>query len=931
VDEAFSAARGQLNAVTYQYETASGSRKERLGREIEEFRKGPFRVTAPPETGGERQRQSYDYAQLETEYNRLRDLRTEWLNQQAALQKLPSELRQKRDAYLSEQLAGLNRQQMRGLLDKMESFKFEIKQIHVAEGNLVDRCESCHLGIREPVTLTRADVGPYNPRTRTGHPDGSRAFTSHPRPELLKIHDPERFGCSPCHGGNGRATSSVEKGHGRHKYWLWPLYYRANMEAGCNQCHSRDIVISGATILNEGKELYRWKGCMGCHRYEGFDAEPERLFNARLQLRQLEQEKANSYREAARLERQADRGSPEMAARLNQQAENLRVNVSRIDARIEAVDAEAKELLQEVKKVGPSLKEVKMKLRKEWLPGWIENPQNFRPGAKMPSFRLQQDEVQAIAAFIWQSGVTGPIAGQQPGDPARGKELFETRGCLACHSMGEGEARVGGTFAANLTRVGEKMNFNYLVRWIHNPRERTLPYSPTLKRDITPEDYAKKGLPFRFGLDNSKSPVDGHEMQVQQQTVMPSLRLNWQEVRDIASYLMNQKRPNASYPAAAFLDDPQLKAKGRKLAQNYGCAGCHEIAGLEDEGRIGTELTAEGSKPIERLDFALLTHEAEEKGWYNHKGFFERKLAQPDIYDQGKVKAQLDRLKMPNFNLSRREIRGLTTFLLGSVEPTMPPAFFYRPADQRRDIQEGWWVIKKYNCQGCHVVEIGQRSTLMDLPRYQEADWKEQLPPRLTSQGARVSPEWLIRFLKNPALSETENDRNGVRQYLKARMPTFYLSDNEVRKLVRFFEAVSYQPQPYIQTKLEPLTPQEQVMARQLFTSKEAPCLKCHATGNPAHDRTATAPNFLLAKERLKPGWTGRWLIDPARISPGTSMPSGLFKPDGARWVFSGQTPDSFKGYSGDHVQLLVRYMFQLNADEQRRLGGGVAAGAGGR
>jgi len=46
------------------------------------------------------------------------------------------------------------------------------------------------------------------------------------------------------------------------------------------------------------------------------------------------------------------------------------------------------------------------------------------------------------------------------------------------------------------------------------------------------------------------------------------------------------------------------------VVRHFGCAGCHEISGLEDEGRIGTELTIEGSKPIERLDFALLTETA---------------------------------------------------------------------------------------------------------------------------------------------------------------------------------------------------------------------------------------------------------------------------------------------------------------------------------
>ena len=88
----------------------------------------------------------------------------------------------------------------------------------------------------------------------------------------------------------------------------------------------------------------------------------------------------------------------------------------------------------------------------------------------------------AIAAFIWQSGVTGDLPHQPPGDPEKGKEAFETRGCMACHSMGEGGEKQGGTFAANLSRVGEKDNYDYLVRWVHNPRQRTLPYCPFEKK-----------------------------------------------------------------------------------------------------------------------------------------------------------------------------------------------------------------------------------------------------------------------------------------------------------------------------------------------------------------------------------------------------------------------------------------------------------------
>jgi len=131
---------------------------------------------------------------------------------------------------------------------------------------------------------------------------------------------------------------------------------------------------------------------------------------------------------------------------------------------------------------------------------------------------------------------------------------------------------------------------------------------------------------------------------------------------------------------------------------------------------------------------------------------------------------------------------------------------------------------------------------------------------------------------------------------------------------------LSQQPMPYIPEQVPVLTAKETDMARSLFSSTAAPCLKCHATGDPAHDKIATAPNFLLAKERLKPDWAERWVLDPQAISPGTSMPSGLFRRENNHWVFAGPTPSSFQGYEKDHSKLLVDYIFQLTAEEQRRV-----------
>ncbi|MGI8897499.1 MAG: c-type cytochrome [Pyrinomonadaceae bacterium] len=997
VTDPFQNQRGRLTVINYNVEISKDSAKEKYRRQAEEKRQEIVEVELPAPDGSDKIiTQKMNYEQLERFYNDLREEKARLLGRKAELLKSPTELATTRDDYLRHNLIGLGPGQIDGLIRKMDSFDYSIlgHQISASESDIVDRCEVCHVGIREPLNIRPADLAPDGPGKK---PDSlARAFVSHPNRELLQIHNPDRFGCSGCHWGNGRATTSDVKGHGRHKYWLWPLFERENIEAGCQQCHAKDRVTQGAETLNLGRDLFYERGCVGCHRYEGFDRETDTLSGTRQNTTQLEDQVIGNDRQIRQDTEAANQaGDDAEAQRLLAHAESLRVSNSLLAVRIDQLNLQAKYLMQDQKKIGPNLKDIRLKLRKEWVPVWLKDPQGFRPGTKMPTFwrfgvdRDGDDQIKAISAYLWQESFSSKVPDQARGDAAHGKELFETRGCLGCHGIGDGDSQIGGSFAANLQRVGEKSNFEYIVRWIHNPRERWAPYCPKEKRDLTPEDYSKNNKPYVFDTElNSRCPNDGAELQVQNMTVMPNFRLSDRDARDIASYLFSLSSPPA-YPDASFMDDPNLKEKGHGLIKQYGCASCHEIKGFEEEQRIGKELTVEGATPIERLDFALLTHDAEkghdplklhgdhsEKPWYNHKGFFEHKLAEPAIYDQGKEKDPKDRLRMPKPYLTPEWRNALTTFLLGSVGAegsNVPPSLFYNPQDQRRqDVQNGWWVIKKYNCVGCHQIQVGQRSVLMDVPVYQTPEGKDLLPPRLTSEGARVDPNWLLRFLQDPSLSDqkgqvaqpapnqastpggtpggaaggNENartnggnagngtatqkggqlkaqpglDRNGVRPYLKARMPTFSFSPNELQTLVRFFMALSGQQEPYIKEPLQPLTEQEKLVARQMFTSG-TPCLKCHITGEPTHDEKAIAPDFLLAGERLKRDWTFRWLLDPAQISPGTAMPSGLFRKEGDRWVINlPNPPASANEYSQDHADLLVRYMLLLTPDEQRRL-----------
>ena len=81
-----------------------------------------------------------------------------------------------------------------------------------------------------------------------------------------------------------------------------------------------------------------------------------------------------------------------------------------------------------------------------------------------------------------------------------------------------------------------------------------------------------------------------------------------------------------------------------KSIRYYGCTGCHDIPGYEDAKPIGVELTHEGSKPLDKLDFGHIHSIG-----HNNYSWFEQKFANPRIYDKDRVVNPEDKLRMPNF------------------------------------------------------------------------------------------------------------------------------------------------------------------------------------------------------------------------------------------------------------------------------------------
>jgi mono/diheme cytochrome c family protein len=122
-----------------------------------------------------------------------------------------------------------------------------LRQIVVPATGVADRCVTCHVGMAagEPVVA------------------GDRVLKPHPN----VVHDPGAFGCTVCHGGQSRATTSADA-HGHVAFWPEPMIPRAYADAGCGSCHTQ-INVPDAPALRAGFAAFERNDCLSCHRLDG--------------------------------------------------------------------------------------------------------------------------------------------------------------------------------------------------------------------------------------------------------------------------------------------------------------------------------------------------------------------------------------------------------------------------------------------------------------------------------------------------------------------------------------------------------------------------------------------------------------------------------------------------------------------------------------
>jgi cytochrome c2 len=713
----------------------------------------------------------------------------------------------------------------------------------------VDRCTTCHLGI-----------------DKRGYEDAPQPYTTHPNLELYLQgpHPIERVGCTVCHQGRGRATSFQGAAHspsskeqeeqwgkftGSHEYhqlhhWDFPMLANGHTESQCLKCHKGELEVPEADRLNTGLMLIERYGCYGCHKIKGWEG---------------------------------------------------------------------------LRKVGPDLRTIASKTNSEWIRRWIAEPQAFRPTRMPQIWNVRVDEttdqiarneaeMSAVVAFVMSQSSEATFPAPPRGDLSRGRALFESVGCLGCHRVGtdergvianpEEDERSGGQIAAasyrthgpNLAGTGSKLNAGWVYAWVQDPK--SLWHETRMPRLRLTSSEAADITAYLMSLQNQEF-VDAPRPDI-------DLAMRDQIVRE---YLLEQNTvAQTEETLSAMSEDEKQQFLGKRTVARYGCFGCHTIGGFEDANPIGTELTEQGSKLVERLDFGF-EHETLP---HTLPAWLKRKLMEPRIFDEDKEKRPVDWLRMGQFHFQPEEADAIVTAILSFSKEAIPEAARRQLSPDDQHTQEGLRLVRDFNCRGCHQVGAyggAIKSVIVDqFERAGIAAFKADgmAPPMLYNhkakigEGARVHTVWLHEFLSDPSAK--------VRPWFEVRMPSFDFSEEQLNTLTRYFAAQDDVAYPYAPA---PEIDADKVAAgRELFERWQ--CVSCHVVAGklPNKDPSDMAPDLALVRQRLRPRWIEEWLKNPTRIQPGTRMPTN-FPEDPEENAF----PEILGGDRDEQVDAVTQYL----------------------
>jgi mono/diheme cytochrome c family protein len=427
-------------------------------------------------------------------------------------------------------------------------------------------------------------------------------------PQPYRAHPPiphrvRDWGCTPCHRGQGVATE-VAEAHETTLAWEQPILPGRYLQGACGSCHHD--ARPELPKLNRGRQLLESHNCAGCHRLQ---------------------------------------------------------------------DIERREMQ------GPDLTSVGTKASREWIYKWLKEPRTIvddsgnvkvngyetEESPRMPQFRLTEQELRDLSAYLsaqrshpltpykFSPAVVAKWA-KRPDAVDQGELRFRQMFCTTCHSFAvtrAGETKlIGGEIGPELTKVGSKVNPDWLVAWLRNP-----------------QGY----------LAHSKMP-----------------RYEWsdEDLFTVTRYIQ------AKLSDSDLLSDvPQLGAatteeiaSGKRIFSEKGCASCHAVGSSGTQKDFGPDLSALGSKNVSQLEFGT------SKIPRNLISYIQAKITDPRSVNSA--------ARMPQYNFNAADLDAITTALLSMTGPPATSALqkltIPRADPQFQPAGEFARVYERYQCADCH-------------------------------------------------------------------------------------------------------------------------------------------------------------------------------------------------------------------------------------
>jgi mono/diheme cytochrome c family protein len=318
---------------------------------------------------------------------------------------------------------------------------------------------------------------------------------------------------------------------------------------------------------------------------------------------------------------------------------------------------------------------------------WLTDPGKLLPSHRMPTFRLQSQQIEALLAFLWS--VPGPALAPLPsdlsGDGERGKKAVAARRCATCHRI---DGR-GGEVGPDLALAGMKLQ----PAWIY-----------TLL-------------------------LDTHRLRPH--TQMPGFQLDRQEAMDIATYAGEDWLADsgvAPWKQREAPVQPALAEQGKKLFGELGCAGCHRLGGPLGEpiapalDRLGDRLVVDLPKT------STGTSQPDVPSWVALK------LQVPTAFDQkGAMPSRMP--TMPG--LAPADALAIGTALASLRAQPLPAGYLrnHDPPERRLPAGETGRLIDRFRCLVCHTVG---------------GHGGEVAKVALDGAGSRLNRAWIESFLQSP-------------------------------------------------------------------------------------------------------------------------------------------------------------------------------------